>query len=217
MATLEQIQQRMKKLQAQAEVLIADRAQRALDQIRELMLKHGLTTEDIEARNKAKRERAARGRAALKGPKKGKLPPKYRNPATGESWSGHARPPAWIKDVKDRSVYLIEGAAGAASAAAGKTKAAAGKVARKAAAKKTVAKKAVAKTARKAAAKKTSGRKAAKKTTATVVKKAVAKKGAVKKAAAKSSNGVKRAGRRPKAAALAAAAGIESSAAGSAT
>src|SRR5262249_42001797 len=38
---------------------------------------------------------------------KGKLPPKYRDPKTGATWSGHARPPAWIKNVKDRSQYLI--------------------------------------------------------------------------------------------------------------
>lgn len=67
MATLEQIQARMKKLQAQAEALLAKRAQAAVDQIRELMLKHGLTTADIEARAKAKREARASGRRAGNG------------------------------------------------------------------------------------------------------------------------------------------------------
>ena len=106
MATLEQIQARMKKLQVQAEALIARRAQAALDQIREIMLKHGLTTEDIEAKAKARRERvkAASGRVVNGKVKaaatKGKLPPKYRDPKTGATWSGHARPPAWIKNVK---------------------------------------------------------------------------------------------------------------------
>ncbi|SOE64271.1 H-NS histone family protein [Caballeronia arationis] len=28
------------------------------------------------------------------------------NPKTGETWSGHARPPAWIRDVKDRTKFL---------------------------------------------------------------------------------------------------------------
>jgi hypothetical protein len=36
------------------------------------------------------------------------LAPKYRDPKTGATWSGHARPPAWIKDARDRSVFLIE-------------------------------------------------------------------------------------------------------------
>ncbi|OYD77440.1 UNVERIFIED_ORG: DNA-binding protein H-NS [Burkholderia sp. CF145] len=47
------------------------------------------------------------GKAAAKG----KLPPKYINRKTGETWSGHARPPAWLKDVKDRSKFLIAGGA----------------------------------------------------------------------------------------------------------
>ncbi|BBQ00399.1 hypothetical protein BSFA1_55270 [Burkholderia sp. SFA1] len=115
MATLEQIQARMKKLQAQAEAIVAKNAQAAVDQIRELMLKHGFTTADIEAKAKARRDAKARGGAlSNQGVKastvsKGKLPAKYRNPKTGETWSGHARPPAWIKDVKDRTRFLIDG------------------------------------------------------------------------------------------------------------
>jgi DNA-binding protein H-NS len=41
--------------------------------------------------------------------------PKYRDPKTGATWSGHARPPAWIRDAKDRSVFLIEGSAASAT------------------------------------------------------------------------------------------------------
>jgi DNA-binding protein H-NS len=116
MNTLENIQARIKKLQARAESIVAKQAQAAVDQIRELMLKHGLTTADIEAKAKAKRDVKASGRSTVRlGVKasslsKGKLPPKYLNPTTGETWSGHARPPAWIKDVKDRTKFLIDGA-----------------------------------------------------------------------------------------------------------
>ncbi|GJH26295.1 H-NS histone family protein [Caballeronia novacaledonica] len=127
MTTLENIQARMKKLQAQAETILAKQAQAAVDQIRELMLKHGLTTADIEARAKAKRDAKANGRVAVgRGSKapiatKGKLPAKYLNPKTGETWSGHARPPAWIKDVKDRTKFLINGAGPTSSAKAVRT------------------------------------------------------------------------------------------------
>ncbi|MGF6786114.1 H-NS family nucleoid-associated regulatory protein [Paraburkholderia sp. 35.1] len=41
-------------------------------------------------------------------PAQGKAAPKYFDPKTGATWSGVARPPAWIKDAKDRSVFLIE-------------------------------------------------------------------------------------------------------------
>lgn len=194
MATLEQIQARMKKLQAQAEKILAKRAQAAVDQIRTLMIKHGLTTEDIEARAKARRESTRKAANAAKGvtgkrvkvaAKKGKLPPKYLNPKTGETWSGHARPPAWIKDVKDRSKFLI---AGAADSAASTVKAAvkgvrgAKKAGGKAAAKKGAVKKAVRKTAAKKAvsAKTAPVKKVAKKATRkTAGRKAAAKKAPV--------------------------------------
>jgi hypothetical protein len=62
MSTLEQLQEKMKKLQVQADTLIAKKAQAAVDQIRKIMLEHGLTTLDIEANAKAKREaKAANG------------------------------------------------------------------------------------------------------------------------------------------------------------
>src|SRR5579859_8206055 len=59
MATLEQIQAHMKKLQAQVEALAAKKVHAVVDQIRKLIPEHGLTTEDIEA--KASASRAAKG------------------------------------------------------------------------------------------------------------------------------------------------------------
>jgi DNA-binding protein H-NS len=193
MATLEQIQARMKKLQAQAEVLLAKRAQAAVDQIRELMIKHGLTTVDIEARAKARREAKVAGRRLSNGAAsaKGKMPPKYRDPKTGATWSGHARPPAWIKNVKDRTRFLIDGAAAIAlngSGASHATTAARKVSAKKAAAKKAPAKKAVAK---KAVTKKVATRKVATKKTA--AKKPAARKTAVKKTVARKVSTAKRA------------------------
>jgi DNA-binding protein H-NS len=61
---------------------------------------------NVGAASKSKSAAKAAGKTTAKG----KLPPKYRNPKIGETWSGHARPPAWINDVKDRTKFLIEGA-----------------------------------------------------------------------------------------------------------
>ncbi|WP_207000843.1 H-NS family nucleoid-associated regulatory protein [Trinickia mobilis] len=115
MATLEAIQKKIKSLQAQAEAIAAKQSSGVLDRIRDLMSQHGLTVADIDAHLKgAKRglklsaPRAGNG-SPLTAAEKGKLPPKYLNPKTGETWSGHARPPAWIKDVKDRSKFSIAG------------------------------------------------------------------------------------------------------------
>src|SRR5258708_315507 len=117
MQALEQIQAKMKKLQAQADALIAKKAQSAVDQIRKLMLAHGLTTEDIEAKAKAKREGEAASGAAVSAKSKvsgslgSKVPPKYQHPKTGATWTGRGSAPAWIADVKDRTKYLIKNAA----------------------------------------------------------------------------------------------------------
>ncbi len=112
MPTLEQIQAKLKKLQAQAEAMIAKRAQSVLDDIRNLMEKHGLSTADIDAYSFIKKPRGrpagttSKAKSKEKAADNGKLPAKYRNPKTGETWSGWARPPLWIKDVKDRTKSL---------------------------------------------------------------------------------------------------------------
>ncbi|MDR5783261.1 H-NS histone family protein [Caballeronia sp. LZ065] len=168
MATLKQIQARLRKLQERAESLISDRAQAVLDDIRAMMERHGLTTSDIE-RHRRKAKRAAKPNVAIPAPvkrheavnraaKKGKLPAKYRNPETGETWSGWARPPAWIVNVKDRSRFLID-AEGTEIAVKPKPKAAAG-LKPKPAAKKQTPKPAAKKSAA-VPARKTSGRKTA--------------------------------------------------------
>ena len=128
MPTLEQIQTKMKKLQVQADALIAKKAQAAVDQIRKLMLEHGLTTEDIEAKAKAKREgKAASGvtvnakSSKVSGSLGSKVPPKYQHPKTGATWTGRGSAPAWIADVKDRSKFLIASGADAGRAASADT------------------------------------------------------------------------------------------------
>ncbi|MFM0198153.1 H-NS family nucleoid-associated regulatory protein [Paraburkholderia strydomiana] len=141
MATLESLQAKIQKLQAQAEALAAKKSSAVIEKIKHLMAEHGLTTADIDAHTGGKKRgpklgaKAAKRAAQATSKTKGKLPPKYINPKTGETWSGHARPPAWIAKVKDRSKFLIAGGAEATVAA---TKGSAGKA--KAVVKKTASK-----------------------------------------------------------------------------
>jgi len=58
----------------------------AIAQIKALMAEHGLTAADLTARTGKK----ARGTGA-------KVAPKYRNKATGETWSGRGLQPRWLK------------------------------------------------------------------------------------------------------------------------
>jgi DNA-binding protein H-NS len=111
MATLEAIQRKIERLRAQAEKAATQQNSAVIERIRGIMEKHGLTVADVVAHLGEKRgaRGASKGNAAQVGLQgKGKLPPKYRNPATGETWSGHARPPRWIAGVKDRSRFLID-------------------------------------------------------------------------------------------------------------
>src|ERR1700682_3301000 len=130
MVTLEQVQSQIAKVQKQAEELLRKKKASVIADTKALLAKHGLTTADIESHNgtaKGGEKRGPKpgfkrvGKSAAAAPTKkaasqtkGKLPAKYMNPKTGETWSGHARPPSWIKNVKDRSKFLIAGASAAA-------------------------------------------------------------------------------------------------------
>lgn len=65
----------------------------AVQQIRGLIEAFGLTQDDIFPAAKQKRETGA-------------VAPKYRDPVTGQTWSGRGKPPNWIKD-QDRSQFEI--------------------------------------------------------------------------------------------------------------
>ena len=67
----------------------AARAERAgaVAQVKALMAAHGLSIADLGARSAAKGVRSSGA----------KVPAKYRNNATGESWSGRGLRPNWLK------------------------------------------------------------------------------------------------------------------------
>jgi DNA-binding protein H-NS len=60
----------------------------AIAQVKSLMAQHGLSLADL----------SSRGPAASRGPKTGgKVAAKYRNAATGDTWSGRGLQPKWLK------------------------------------------------------------------------------------------------------------------------
>ncbi|WP_321797949.1 H-NS histone family protein [Caballeronia sp. J97] len=125
MVTLAQLENQIQKLQRRADALRARESVQVIAKIRTVMDEYGLTTADLAKAGLGAANKRGRssGPAKSAGPRKGagksKLPPKYRDPVSGATWSGHARPPAWIKDAPDRSVYLIGGASGKNGAAKG--------------------------------------------------------------------------------------------------
>lgn len=107
MATLEALQAKIKKLQAEAEAIVSKKSSVALESIRALMARHNLTTADIDAHLGHRK----RGRPSLKSAGvQTKGVARYRDPKTGATWTGHGRAPAWIASAKDRNKYLVSGA-----------------------------------------------------------------------------------------------------------
>ena len=114
MATLQAIQARIAKLQAQAESLATTKSSVVLEKIRGLMDKHAVTVADIEAFVGKRRGRKPGATVAAK---QGSSAAKYLDPKTGATWTGHGRAPAWIANAKDRSKFLIAGGAPKSAAA----------------------------------------------------------------------------------------------------
>ncbi|WP_321934143.1 MULTISPECIES: H-NS family nucleoid-associated regulatory protein [unclassified Paraburkholderia] len=114
MATLQSIQARIAKLQAQAESLATTKSTAVLEKIRGLMDKHAVTLAEIEAFVGKRRGRKP-GKAVTA--KQGSSAAKYLDPKTGATWTGHGRAPAWIAKAKDRSKFLVADAAPKSAAA----------------------------------------------------------------------------------------------------
>lgn len=75
----------------------ASEVEGVLEQIRQLVADYGLENEVTFTQ-----AHAQRGRGGPRGP----AAPKYRDPETGNTWSGRGKPPSWIKG-QDRDQFLI--------------------------------------------------------------------------------------------------------------
>lgn len=70
----------------------------AVQSIRDLVSQFGLTAEDVFG--------GARKGTGPKATKGSTVAPKYRNPATGETWTGRGKAPKWIAN-QERTQYMI--------------------------------------------------------------------------------------------------------------
>ncbi|MGE8402937.1 MAG: H-NS histone family protein [Delftia tsuruhatensis] len=69
----------------------------AVRKVRNLIAEYGLTADDVFP--------SARGRGNA-GATGTKVAPKYRDPATGQTWTGRGKPPKWIQN-QDREKFVI--------------------------------------------------------------------------------------------------------------
>ena len=72
----------------------------AVAQVRSLVAEFGLTPQDVFPAGKGA---GKTGRSSMAGTK---VAPKYRNPATGETWTGRGKAPKWIQN-ENREKFAI--------------------------------------------------------------------------------------------------------------
>lgn len=109
MQTLEALKAKIAQLTKKAQAMESKSLQRVL----QLMQKLGVTVEDLirQRGSKPRTKKSSVGR------------PKYRDPATGRTWTGHGRAPDWIKSAANREPFLIGKDSATASARSGARKA----------------------------------------------------------------------------------------------
>lgn len=96
MTTYKELQAKIKELQQQADEMRQKESATAIAEIKAKMQEYGITAADLGITSKKK---IANARPSVKA--------KYRNDATGETWSGRGMAPKWISD-KDREQFLIK-------------------------------------------------------------------------------------------------------------
>ncbi len=95
MASYKELLQKQKELAVQIEEARKREIADAVHKVRELVAEYGLTAQDVFPSRRS-------GKTAFAG----KVAPKYRDPATGVTWTGRGKPPRWIEG-KDRSAFAI--------------------------------------------------------------------------------------------------------------
>jgi len=106
MKTYADIKAEIAKLEAQADKVRKAEKAGVIGRIKEAIAIYALTAQDLGLGGRGKAP-APTKRLAGK-PTVGVA--KYRDPATGKTWTGRGKPPNWIAGAKDRTRFLIDGA-----------------------------------------------------------------------------------------------------------
>jgi DNA-binding protein H-NS len=124
MKSYKAIRAQIAKLEQQAEDMRQTQVKSVIAQLKKTIDEYGLTADELGL-GVAKVSKAAKGAAPRRARKaaagvqrKTVGVARYRDPKTGQTWTGRGRPPAWIVDAKDRDAFLIAGAPAAAPEAA---------------------------------------------------------------------------------------------------
>lgn len=113
-AEQQRIEREIARLQKRSEALQHKQRAPAIAQIVRTMKEYGITPDEIAAvfaKKKPAKSAPRKVSAAAASPKRS-VPPKYRHPDTGDTWTGRGKPPRWVADAEQagtpRTEFLIE-------------------------------------------------------------------------------------------------------------
>lgn len=98
MSSYKELLAQREKLEKQIEEAKAHEYAEVLNEIKQKMADYGITLAELGG-GRGKYSKVARPRAGVA--------PKYRDPATGSTWSGRGKPPRWIAG-QNRDQFLIQ-------------------------------------------------------------------------------------------------------------
>ena len=88
MATYQELLAQQQELNRQIEAARKAEVANAVTQIKELMAQYNLSVEEIAGKSSSGKTSSTKG---------GKVAAKYRNPETGDTWTGRGRQPKWVE------------------------------------------------------------------------------------------------------------------------
>lgn len=91
MASIKELIAQKEALEQQIEAATSEGRNKAIEQIKALMAENGLSVTDLGGKGSAKSAKKVKSGSGAK------VAAKYRNAATGESWSGRGLQPRWLK------------------------------------------------------------------------------------------------------------------------
>lgn len=97
MATIQELVRQREELDRQIRQLQDSTRNEAISTIRSLMSEHGITVEEL---SRGGRKSGGEGKAGST------VAPKYRDPATGKTWTGRGLKPKWVKEALDSGKSL---------------------------------------------------------------------------------------------------------------
>lgn len=91
MSSYKELQEKIAQLQVEAEKVRKQEISNVIAELKAKMVEFGIGCEDLGCGGKTRGRKKSSASAS---------PAKYRNPATGETWTGKGRRPKWIVDAE---------------------------------------------------------------------------------------------------------------------